>query len=181
MYRSYICLCISNVCRGEESDRSLIERHDSSLSAMRCLLGSESSQECSTPGDETASTPAESQECSTPGDETASTPAVTSDHTVPPTPESTSDHAVPPTPTETVTPSPPTTELPPTPQPTGTATPPQDQDKDFDRVPHQIHAGAVISNENNIRTSLRTRRPRLWRHQHEIHESMCRYAGMFTY
>ena len=103
------------------------------------------------------------------------TPASTSGDAVPPTPDSNPGDAVPPTPTaEEATPPP--TASPPTPI---TETPPRNQD--YDRIPHEDHSGAVREKAKNYRISLRTRRPRLWRHKHEIYESMCCYEGMCRY
>ena len=45
---------------------------------------------------------------------------------------------------------------------------------------HEDHAAEVIEHAQ-VRVSLKTRRPRLWRHAHEIFQSICTYNGKYLY
>ena len=153
----------------EETDRSLIERADSTLSAMRLLL--DSSQECSQSTIEDVAHVSDT----TPGDDTSTISGRQSPTTPTPTPTPTSTPT--PTPTPTIAPTPTPT---PTPTIASTPTTPEESENDvaFATISHAEHAGAVLSQVQTIRTSLRTRRPRLWRHGFKIYDSMCCFQGM---
>ena len=157
-----VCLCRDGgSC---DTDRSLIKRHDSTLSAMRCLL--ESSQEGSPSKDDSnENSPATTHvsETSTPESSQASTEASQTDDC------STSTISGRPSPVT------PTSEMP-------TPTPESQTASDEEAgalLSHKDHASEVMEQAKE-RVSLKTRRPCLWRHGYEIFESICTYNGVLV-
>ena len=164
-------------CRQPVSDRSLITRHDSTLSAMRCLL--EGSSQESTESQEASQVSTESQEASqvstvsqeasqempTPQDAAAETPATPAAET-PATPAA----ETPATPASASTVSSDSQE---------TATPetPQEEPEEDGFINHHIYAAAELRLNKKLRLSLRTRSPRLWRHGCKLYGSFCAYSG----
>ena len=149
-------------CRGgnsNETDRSLITRHDSTLSALRCLL--ESSQEGEgSPTKENSPATTHVSETSTESSQVSTEDASQTDdcsnstisgRPSPVTP--TSEIATPTSGSQTVT-----------------------EEDAVASMPHEDHAADVIQHAQE-RVSLKTRRPRLWRHGYEIFESICTYNG----
>ena len=158
-------------CRGgnsNETDRSLITRHDSTLSAMRCLL--ESSQEGSPSKDNSPATTHVS-ETSTPESSQASTDASQTDDC---SNSTISGRPSPVTPTSEI--ATPTSEIA---TPTSGSQTVTDEDAGAS-APHEDHAADVIEHAQE-RVSLKTRRPRLWRHGYEIFESICTYNGVLSF
>ena len=147
---SFCRACPSSKCDSNNTDRSLIERHDSTLSAMRALL--ESSQE----GSPSKDNPVENSQ--------ASTEATLTDDC------STSTISGRPSPVT------PTSEMP---TPTSGSQTATDQD-DGACLTHEDHAAEVIEHAHE-RVSLKTRRPRLWRHGYEVFQSICTYNGEFCF
>jgi len=47
-------------------------------------------------------------------------------------------------------------------------------------ISHEDHAAEVMENAEE-RVSLKTRRPRLWRHGYQIFQSICTYHGEFSF
>ena len=144
---SHACPC--SKCESNETDRSLITRHDSTLSAMRALL--ESSQEGSPSKDDST---VENSQAST---EASQTDDCSSSTTISGRPS----------------PVTPTSEMPtPTPSSQQTVT----DEETGACLNHEEHAAEVIEHAHE-RVSLKTRRPRLWRHGYEIFQSICTYNG----
>ena len=170
--------------RRPESDRSLIARHDSTLSAMRCLL--ESSQEPSpikhcppadTPNSRTGGNDADVSTVSdSASPETAVSESQSQSQDTDPSPSLDSVQAIPDTTEDSSQQS-------------------QESNKDdicisssnqslqeknaraMDYLDHAEHVAIVLSEATN-RCSLRTRAPRLWRHGCQIFDSFCAYTGV---
>lgn len=150
------------------TDASLIARHDSTLSAMRCLL--ESSQEPSpikhvNPVDTPRVTPdANDADVSTMSEGAASEALSQSQDTMV---HESQDSSLDSTPIEGKDNSSMEAESLPL---KGKSPPPMDS------LDHSEHLAVVLSEVSN-RCSLRTRNPRLWRHECQVFDSFCAYAG----
>ena len=169
-------------CRQPESDRSLIARHDSSLSAMRDLLEG-SSQEAS-PEKRTATSSGTTEIPETP---VSTSQDVSSAAGTPETPGSvstvsdsqeTSDTTKTSETQETpVLPSQDVSSAAGTPEtPASVSTVSDSQETSL--IDHYVHAAAEMEHNEKKRKSLRTRAPRLWRHGCEIYDSFCQYTGV---
>lgn len=183
--------CLRRRDESVESDRSLIQRADSSLMAMRALL--DSSQEESSPHKEQprshvsdTATPGigYNTEVSTAEDKPLGSSQATSHVSETSSPGDTAS-----TISGRESPNTPSSEMPtPTLSPQNSASQTSteasqaisdDEQDNGDSIPHEEHAAEVISHAIE-RISLRTRRPRLWRHAFKIYDSMCAYNGSLS-
>ncbi len=161
--------------QSEQSDRDLIVRHDSSLSAMRCLLGSDESQTAES--QDPPETPSPMDVMQTPQDP----PVTPSSKDTPVTPASEDVAETPETPLDVPeTPETPdlSTETPET--PCTDSSPAEAAAPRYELVEHSLHAALEIKANKVKRLSLRTRAPRLWRHGCKIYESFCSYSGRYV-
>ena len=170
-----------------QSDRDLIVRHDSSISAIRRILESSQSSQEQTPASETSDqTPDQTPDQTSDQTPASETPDQTPASETPTDIDETQTPIDPPVDLESQeTQDDPTTEVPETPEtppetPSTDSSPPLETDTRQSYITHRDYVAQEIESNKKKRVSLRTRAPRLFHHGYKMFESFCSYAGVVT-